>query len=199
MSFIQGVHAIAGRVLRGGHWTGRPCQHGGGRIQVSLHCEMFHQNYQNLFKSPPKEHHLVPVCFHESYVSSRKSTQGRAEPKLRLARSEAAVQEKSTLLSANQPEVQEPGRLSGQHGQQTGQRTAGEDKNSIDRYKKRLHIGPKHCWRVLIFLFHACRRIFPLKRSRREKRTTTIMETISSKTATTVSFIALFNMIPFFV
>lgn len=52
--------------------------------------------------------------------------QGCAEPKLWLARAEAAVQEKSSLLSTNQPEVQEPGRLPGQHGQQTGQRTAGE-------------------------------------------------------------------------
>lgn len=70
--------------------------------------------------------------------------QGCAEPQLRLACSEAAVQEKSTLLSTNQPEVQEPGRLPRQHGQQTGQRTAGEDfvfftlkkTNSIHHYKK---------------------------------------------------------------
>lgn len=45
-----------------------------------------------------------------------KTKQGGAESKLRLARSEAAFQEKSSFLSANQSEVQEPGRLPGQHG-----------------------------------------------------------------------------------
>lgn len=34
---FQGVHAITGRILRRGHWAGRPCKHGGGWVQVSLH------------------------------------------------------------------------------------------------------------------------------------------------------------------
>lgn len=59
--------------------------------------------------------------------SSCTSSQGRAEPKLRLACPEAPVQEESALFPANQSEVQEPGGLLGQHGQQIGQRAAGEE------------------------------------------------------------------------
>lgn len=56
------------------------------------------------------------ICLCDFSDSPCKSTQGCSEPKLWLACSEAAVQEKSPLLSTDQSEVQEPGRLPGQHG-----------------------------------------------------------------------------------
>lgn len=58
----------------------------------------------------------VLVFLHLDCDPSCQTKQGGAEPKLRLARSEAAFQKKSSFLSANQSEVQEPGRLPGQHG-----------------------------------------------------------------------------------
>lgn len=58
--------------------------------------------------------------------------------------------------------------------------------NTIDRYKK-------HCKMITpltnadLILFCTCRRISPLKKSRQGRRMMTIMETIYSKTAMTVS------------